>query len=661
MKNFFSIDGPLAEHLDNYESRPDQILMAGAVDDFLTAPEQGVAGMPDYARVLVVEAETGIGKSLAYLVPAILSEKRIVISTATINLQDQLIEKEIPLVSQVLGHEVSALCVKGRQNYLCLYRWYQYRNSPQLTLVGDEDCDRIERWLDDTETGDRAELEWLADRAPLWPKISAHSYQCLGGECPEASACFINRLRKKAGSARILVVNHHLYFSDLALRRRGFGEILPRHEGVVFDEAHHLEQVATSFFGASFSQYQVYDLVGDIVQQAEAELSEEMADRIIGASRGVKQRVESFVALFPQKRGRFNLLEFVRQNDNWSSEVQLVVDGLKRLAENLDDICRQHENWQTLGERARELHRTLVFVGLTDPEQQSDSHVYWYEKKERALNLSATPVDVSEDLKDTLYSMVPICVLTSATLSSGNSFAYILRRLGLAEDTLTLQFKSPFNYKERSILYIPEASFPEPSAYGYETALCERIEELLNITKGRALVLFTSFRAMDLAAEYLTKNILYPILVQGTASRSRLLERFREQTDSVLLAVASFWEGVDIPGDSLSGVIIDKLPFEVPSDPVVQARMQAITTDGGNPFFDFQIPRAVLSLRQGVGRLIRSTGDAGLISVLDSRLFSKRYGSVFLKSLPPSPVVRDMVEIQNFFGMLDDTSKTSLG
>ena len=654
MKTFFATGGPLSQHLSQYESRPDQLLMAQRIASFLANPEIGPPGTPDYSDVLVVEAETGIGKSLAYLVPAIDSGMRVVVSTATINLQDQLIEKEIPLLEKVLGREVSAVCIKGRQNYLCLHRWYQHRFSPQMSLVGDEDCDKIEHWLEMTEYGDRSELDWLPDKSPLWPKISAHSYQCLGSECPEWSSCLVNKLRKRAASARILVVNHHLYFSDLALRQRGFGEILPRHEAVIFDEAHHLEGVATSFFGTSFSQYQLYDLVSDISQQAEIDLEPEEGDRIVGTAAGIRQRVEGFVALFPAQRGRFSLVEFVRANANWAPEIELVAEGIKRLATDLEEIAGRHENWQILADRATELHQNLLFVGLLDMEMRSPTHVYWYEKRERAVSLSATPVNVSEDLRGSLYSAVPKIILTSATLTTGGSFDYIRQRLGLRDDIEALQLKSPFDYGSRTLLYVPESGFPEPSSPGYDEALCEQVERLLKITRGRALVLFTSFRGMDLVADYLTRKLNYPVLVQGTASRARLLERFRSKTDSVLLAVASFWEGVDIVGESLSGVIIDKLPFEVPTDPVVQARIQAIREDGGNPFFDFQIPRAVLSLRQGVGRLMRSASDGGLISVLDARLFSKRYGSVFLNSLPPSPVVRDMVEIKNFFGMLEE-------
>ncbi|MBT8362002.1 MAG: ATP-dependent DNA helicase [Deltaproteobacteria bacterium] len=653
MHTFFSSDGPLAANLVEYEFRPDQALMAQAVEALLEAPEQGMPGQPRYAKILLAEAETGIGKSLAYLVPAVLSSQRIVVSTATINLQDQLIEKEIPLLAQILKEEIPALCVKGRQNYLCHYRWYQLRSSAQLSFFDNDDCDRIENWLETTDTGDRSELDWLPDRSTLWPKISAHSYQCLGNECPEASLCFINRLRKKAGSARILVVNHHLYFSDLVLRQRGYGELLPRHEAVIFDEAHHLENIATTFFGSSFSQYQIYDLVSDITQQASAELSVDSGDRLITHAQGLKQRAEHFISLFPEERGRFNLSEFVSKQQNWHQEVQLIGDALQRLAKELQEHSHKTESWQVMAERALELQQTLFFVGLPEDQSQQNKYVYWYERRERAVSLSATPVEVAEDLRRTLYSMIPSCILTSATLSSSGRFDYICQRLGLDDQIETLQLKSPFDYHDRTRLYIPEDRFPEPADIHYISALGARVEALLSITRGRALVLFTSFKGMDAVADYLEGRLDYPVLVQGTASRSKLLSRFREQTDSVLLAVASFWEGVDISGESLSAVIIDKLPFEVPSDPVVQARMQAIKDDGGNPFFDFQIPRAVLTLRQGVGRLMRSARDCGVISIMDIRLFSKRYGKLFLRSLPPSPVIRDTEDVRAFFAEID--------
>ncbi|PID41218.1 MAG: ATP-dependent helicase [Proteobacteria bacterium] len=649
MKDFFATDGPLAVSMPGYEPRLDQVRMAEAVETLLEAPERGIPGEPGSAKILLVEAETGIGKSLAYLVPAILSGKRVVVSTATINLQDQLVEKELPLLVSLLDEDIPVVCVKGRQNYLCHYRWYQYRSSPQLSLVDDDQADRVAQWLTETETGDRAELDWLPDRSPLWPMISAQSYQCLGSDCPESACCFVNNLRRKAASARILVVNHHLYFSDLALKKGGYGELLPRHEVVIFDEAHHLEDVATSFFGKSISQFQIYDLLSDISLQAESDLIPADADRLIGLCGGFKQRVEQFAALFPTKRGRYHLDQFVQTVEDWSQQVELLAAGLKRLADEAGRCEAQGDIWRIIGERALELRSNLLFAGLPNAEDRTDDYVYWYERRQRAVTLSATPITIAEALKSTLYATVPYCLLTSATLSSGNRFDYIRQRLGLDKEITLLQLKSPFNYDDQTILYIPEDQFPEPAAVTYDEKMCGRIEQLLHLSRGRALVLFTSFRGMDLVAGYLKDRLSQKILVQGDASRSRLIDVFRTETDSVLLAVASFWEGVDVPGEALCSVIIDKLPFEVPSDPVVQARMQAIDKAGGNPFFDFQVPRAILALRQGVGRLVRSSTDYGMIAIMDVRLFSKRYGNMFLKSMPPSPVAREIDQVAAFF------------
>ncbi len=644
MEKVFGKNGILAENLPHFESRKGQLEMAVAVEDALTGDNEGGNG-----KVLLVEAETGIGKTLAYLIPAILSGRRLIISTATINLQDQILKKEIPLVSKVLNEKIPALCVKGRQNYLCHYRWFQYRSSPQLSFFEDSSCEKIDRWLETTETGDRSELHWLTDRSPLWPKISAQSNQCLGAECPEASLCFVNRLRKKAGSARLLIVNHHLFFSDLALRREGYGEILPRYEGVVFDEAHHLESVATTFFGRSFSQYQFLDLIGDIERQAEADLAPSGFGKVVSLTRGIQNRIERFTNLFPGRRGRYHLDELIQKTDGWADEVESLSLGIERIQTLLADNCQCGEGWVLLEKRAGELRRNLLEIALPDEEEGGKRYVHWYERRERAITLSATPIMIDEELKQALYPNVSSCIMTSATLTTGGDFSYFRKRLGLDESIETLHLHSPFDYERRTLLYIPENGFPEPSDVRYPDMVCKRVREILNISKGRALLLFTSFKGMESMAEYLAEHLSYPVLVQGSASRHLLLEQFKEETDSVLLAVASFWEGVDVPGESMSCVIIDKLPFEVPSDPVLQARMADITEAGGKPFFDFQVPRAVLSLRQGVGRLMRSSMDRGLIAVMDIRLFSKGYGRLFRASLPPSPVVRTMEEIQQVF------------
>jgi ATP-dependent DNA helicase DinG len=648
VKQFFSRQGALAACLTGYEPRPDQAKMAEAIAALLAAPDQGIPGHPGYAKVLVVEAETGIGKSLAYLVPVAMSGKQTVISTATINLQDQLIEHEIPLLQRALGREIDALCVKGRQNYLCRYRFFQVRAAHTDMLIEDSDIDRLVTWADSSETGDRAELDWLAERSPLWPKISAHSYQCLGSECPDAAECFINRLRRRAARATLLVVNHHLYFSDLSVRLAGYGEVLPRHETVVFDEAHHLETVATTFFGASFSNYQVLDLVADIEQQAEPNCSAEQIDHLFGLTGGLRHRTDEFAAAFPAERGR-GAAEALIQAPDWPRRMQPVLDGLHQLADELVELSRRHDGFDVLAGRTAQLAETLSFIGMTPDEEAPPTHVRWYERRERSVSLQATPITVADDLQTSLYASVANCIMTSATLCTGGSFDYIRERLGLGE-VETLQLNSPFDYERRTILYVPEKSFPEPGVPGYNDQLHSRIETLLAMSRGRALVLFTSLRAMDEAAEYLEARLDYPLLVQGQASRSRLLARFRDDVESVLLAVASFWEGVDVVGESLSAVIIDKLPFEVPTDPVVQARLRAIAQAGGNGFMEFQVPRAVLSLRQGVGRLMRSTRDRGMIAVLDSRLYTKRYGSIFRKSMPPAPLVRELAQVASFFG-----------
>ena len=654
MKEIFAENGRLSAHIDRFEPRKGQIAMAEAVSEALGTESSSGDGERS-GQILVVEAETGIGKTLAYLIPAILSGKRVVVSTATLNLQDQIIKKEIPLIAKIFGKNIPVLCVKGRSNYLCLYRWFQYLSNPQLTLLDDPATDKIEKWLESTETGDRTELDWLSERSNLWAQISAHSNQCLGGDCPEFTNCFITSLRKKAGATQLLIVNHHLFFSDLALRKGGYGEVLPRYEAVIFDEAHHIENVATTFFGKSFSQYQLIDFISDIERQAELDLSPKEASKLTKSALGLRERIDSFMALFPVKTGRFYLRDLIDQLSISvrGDEVELLSVGLERVRKKLYDYNGYGESWKVLERRGHELNKNLREIAL-ETDQGEISYVHWYEKRERSVILSATPIDIAAELKSTLYSAVSACVMTSATLSSGGKFSYLKERLGLSDEVEFLRFDSPFDYQNRSLIYVPDNSFPEPSSPDYGEEACSQILEILKISEGRALLLFTSFKGMDMVAEYLDERIDYPVLVQGTASRDGLLRSFREEKHSVLLAVASFWEGVDVVGESLSCVIIDKLPFEVPSDPVIQARIKHITENGGKPFFEFQVPRAILSLRQGVGRLMRSASDSGIIAIMDVRLFTKGYGRSFLRSLPPAPVVRSTEEIASFFKRLSE-------
>jgi ATP-dependent DNA helicase DinG len=650
LADIFGRGGRLASCLENFEPRAGQSAMADAVAATLSGDSEEDDSCEKSSQILMVEAETGIGKTLAYLIPAVLSGKRVVVSTATLNLQDQIINKDLPLVEKVLDQKISALCIKGRENYLCHYRWYQYCSNPQLSLVDDPWVEKIDSWMKSTSTGDRSELDWLSKKSGLWSKISSQSNHCLGGDCPEAVICFINQLRKKAGSARLLIVNHHLFFSDLALRKAGFGELMPRYEAVIFDEAHHLENVASAFFGKSFSQYQVIDLLSDIERQAPIDLPPDILDILLPSLTMLKMNLDAFSRIFPQKTGRFFLQSLVneRTENVWREEVDRLSVGISGLTDQLGGYFHFGESWNVLAKRGGELNDKLRDIALFF-DNNDHKYVHWYEKRERAVIISATPIEVAHELRQNLYSSVTSCILTSATLSSGGSFSYIKERLGLDERTEFIQFSSPFDYENRTLLYIPEATFPEPTAPDFLHLVGDRVLEILRLSEGRALILCTSFKGMDSLAAILEETLDYPVLVQGRASRNSLLRSFREETHSVLLAVASFWEGVDVVGESLSCVIIEKLPFEVPSDPVIQARIERIKDEGGKPFFDFQVPRAILTLRQGVGRLMRSVSDRGVIAIMDVRLFKKGYGRVFLRSLPPSPITRNMSDIETFY------------
>lgn len=644
----FAADGLLAQSLPNFEPRANQLVMAQKVGHCL-AHGNALAG--SQANLLAVEAGTGIGKTLAYLVPAILSGQKMVVSTNTLNLQDQILDKEIPFIKKHIAPTLDALCVKGRQNYLCHYRYHQFLANPQLKLFADEDMLRdLADWVEATETGDRAELSWLADDAQLWQSISATTSQCLGMHCPDGQYCFINTLRKKAGKAQLLIVNHHLFFSDLALRRFGHAEVLPRYESVIFDEAHHLENVATRYFGTTFSIYQVLDLVKDIETSAQADLNGKDKERITQTARALARQADQFTSIFPKERGRFPLFDFIERADFWEKERQTLFDHLLILIRHLGEVLVVAESWQGLLRRTEELVNSFVTI----TEEQEANSVYWYERREKTVVLSASPIDVAEELNEFLYEQAKSVIFTSATLTTGGNFAYFKDRLGLPDDLNTMLLDTPFDYKARTRLYIPERSFPEPSNGAFYHQAPERIEQLILAAEGRTLVLFTSFNSMRKAAEYLEERLPFPVYVQGQGSKTALLQQFRQETHSVLLAVASFWEGVDVAGEALSCVIIDKLPFEVPSDPVIMARMERIRQSGKNPFFDFQVPRAILTLRQGVGRLMRTSTDRGVLAILDVRLLTKSYGKLFLKSMPPSPVINDIAAVERFF--LEDQS-----
>ena len=644
MKDIFGHEGALARFMPEFEPRQGQLQMAEAVFQALI----------DGSR-LAVEAGTGIGKTLAYLAPAIQSGQKVVISTGTLNLQDQILHKEIPFIQRYIAPRLVALCVKGRQNYLCLYRWNQLMTAPQLPIFGDSDeINRISAWLDTTDTGDRAELTWLPDNSPLWREISSSTTQCLGMHCPQNHSCFITRLRKKAARAQLLIVNHHLFFSDLAIRRHGHAEVLPRYESVIFDEAHHIENIATRYFGISFSHYQVLDLIKDIEKTAAADLSQKDRNKVVQPARAVAKEIELFAQLFPKERGRYQLSEVIKEISPWETELDRLLGALQGLSTELELISKTREAWGPLLRRSTDLEDSLL---LTTREQNS-SFVYWVERREKTISLTASPIEVAGELQH-FYQDVHSAIFASATLTTGSDFRYFLDRLGLGAETATLPIQAPFDYAGRTLLYVPDNRFPLPNHPDYPRESHQQIFDIIGASNGRALLLFTSLNAMRNCHAALKDKLDYPLLMQGDAPKSVLLERFQKDTHSVLLAVASFWEGVDVPGESLSAVIIDKLPFEVPTDPVIMARVNRIREEGGNPFFDFQVPRAILTLRQGIGRLIRTASDQGLLAIMDVRLFTKSYGRLFMKSLPPSPVVRSMQDVRSFLDNLKDDTQTT--
>ncbi|MBU0486018.1 MAG: ATP-dependent DNA helicase [Proteobacteria bacterium] len=644
MRDIFGPQGIIAETLAGYECRQGQMLMAEAIAKVLDEDHRGLGAK--HGEMLLVEAGTGIGKTLAYLVPAAFSGRKVIISTGTLNLQDQILHKEIPFIQKHIDPSLTALCVKGRQNYLCLHRWYQLTASPQIKLfAAPQEIDIINRWLDETTTGDRAELEWLPDESPLWRSITSTTSQCLGIHCPELASCFITKLRKEAAQARLLIVNHHLFFSDLALRRFGNAEVLPRYESVIFDEAHHIENIATRYFGTSFSHYQILDLTQDIETLALNNLPKSDQDKTIQLSRALATQADLFAASFPTETGRFPLREIIDRMPSWSTAVETLAGRLNGLAVHLEKLLLTGDLWSAMLRRCEELISNLTTIS----EQHDSSYVYWLERRERTVLLSASPIEIAPDLQKFFYEQVASAVFTSATMTTNNKFSYVRDRLGLPPDTETLALPTPFNYQERTMLYVPPDHFPLPASPHYPEAVQKEMAQIILAASGRTLALFTSVKAMKNCYDYLATILPYPVLVQGDAPKSVLLAEFKRKTHSVLMAVASFWEGVDVPGEALSCVIIDKLPFEVPSDPIIMARIKKIEEDGGKPFFDFQVPRAVLTLRQGIGRLMRTSSDHGLLAIMDVRLFAKSYGRTFLTSLPPSPVTRSLDDVRAFF------------
>nr|WP_183961168.1 ATP-dependent DNA helicase [Chiayiivirga flava] len=623
-------DGPLARNIAGYVARPAQQRMAQAVADTIEAREH-----------LIAEAGTGTGKTYAYLVPALLSGQRVIVSTGTRALQDQLYHRDLPRVREALGVRIKSALLKGRSNYLCWYRLERARNEGRFVsreAVGH--LQRIHAWAGRSRSGDLAEIDFVAEDSPLWPQVTSSVENCLGGECPFYAECFVVKARQAAQEADLVVVNHHLLFADQAIKREGFGEILPGAHAFVLDEAHQLPELAAQFFSTSVSMRQLQELARDAVAEC-GEVSGAL-DEVQEPARDLEQRLRELrLALDPlPTRGP---LWQIRRDAECDDALAATQAALSALHSVLDAFAERSVGFKACAERAQSQRERMAQV-LGD---SAGGEVRWYEITPRGFALHLTPLDVAQPLREFREQSRAAWIFTSATLAVDGGFDHLARQLGL-ESPRTVLEPSPFDFSTQALAYLPRG-MPEPNMRGYVDAIVEAALPVLDASNGRAFLLFTSHRALREAADKLAVRRDFPLFVQGTQPRHRLLEQFRASGNGVLLGAASFWEGVDVAGEALQLVVIDKLPFAAPDDPVLEARLDAVRRRGGNAFRDWQLPTAVIGLKQGAGRLIRTHADRGVLMLCDPRLIAKSYGRVFLDSLPPLPRTRELADVQAFF------------
>lgn len=653
IKSVFGTGGLISRFHENYEYREGQVAMADRV-----------ASAFENRRHLIVEAGTGTGKTLAYLVPSVAAavgqKKRIVISTGTKNLQEQLMEKDIPFLKSVLPVKFTAAYMKGRSNYACLYRVKKAEDQPILDGMDQLDHFRkVSRWVHETETGDKRELVDLPENLPFWNRINARGEICIGQKCPEFGPCFITRMRDRADAADIVVVNHHLFFADLNVRGNQFGKVIPDYSAVIFDEAHLIEDIASDYFGFHVSNFQFEELSRDIdnlpiFDAAATRTLSKHAAKLAGLA-------DQFWIRFKQARfdGRYPLPPDMFSHQTTTGEMKATPVGesaaaldieLRAIEAELAAFAEEMPEAESVLRRTRQTRFDLDFL----IQQSERNYVYWLERRGKGVFLRASPVDVSELLREKLFERVETCVLTSATLSSGGSFNFVRARLGLDSakaDTFTAS--SSFDFEKQAILYLPKA-MPDPRVPEFTQLAAGEVVKILRATHGRAFVLCTSNQSMNALYELVSSRVDFPCFVQGSMSRAGLLDKFRATPGAVLFATASFWQGVDVQGEQLSCVIIDKLPFAVPTDPIVAARSRFIDENGGRSFTEYSVPQAIISLKQGIGRLIRSRTDRGVIAILDPRLRTKPYGRDFLTSLPRMRISSDLNDIHEFVGTLAD-------
>ncbi len=619
--------------LDDFVPREQQMQMADAVQ----------ATIKDSAH-LVVEAGTGTGKTFAYLVPALLSGKKVIISTGTKNLQDQLYHRDLPRVLDILKIPVKVALLKGRANYLCKYRLDvsvmegRLRSRTQASYL-----QTIRQWSGRTDSGDIAEVRGVPEDAPVWPMVTSNVDNCLGAECPSYNGCYVMESRRKAQEADLLVINHHLMFADMALKESGYGELLPGANAFIIDEAHTLPDVASQFFGKSFSGRQLHELCKDTRSEHLA-AGGDMSD-LANACDHVEKAVNDFRLALGQQLGRLSWAQ-VKNKQTIKDVLDEMQSKLGTLSDWLEHAAVRSKGLENCWRRSQDFsHQLNVTTRSVD-----EDYIQWLDVHKRSFVFHLTPLDIAPAFQAQLQTHPSAWVFTSATLAINNDFTHFTRRLGI-DKCETLLLDSPFDYARNAMLVAPQ-NMPDPNSEQYTETVIEYAIELIEASKGRAFLLFTSYKALRLAEKLLDGRIDYPILVQGNSPRDLLLETFRKEGNAVLLGTSSFWEGVDVRGPALSLVVIDKLPFASPGDPVLQARIDQIKKSGQNAFFDFQLPNAVINLKQGVGRLIRDVSDKGVMVICDPRLTGKSYGKVFLKSLPPMRRVIDVNIVKSFLEQL---------
>ena len=637
----FTPGGALSRALPGFEAREGQLQMAAAVADVFSD-----------GGVLLAEAGTGTGKTLAYLVPAILSGQRVLVSTGTKNLQEQIYFKDLPLLREALPVTFSATYMKGRGNYLCLHRFAEFRDFGAPAHDEAHYVRVIDAWRKETPTGDRAELDDLPEDLPFWKDISASQENCIGSECPEFHDCFVTRMRQRAAESDVVIVNHHLLCADAAVRQNAFGEVIPSCRHAIVDEAHQLEDIATQYFGISVSNYRVDDLARDVDKAVGAQLIADAgrADRVRETTERLRDRARRFF-------GALQMIRFDGGNFGADSRIRIRAGQLEPLLEegaSLGNILsslesdlamteKPPEDILALARRAAEVRNDVAFLLRAD----DPTYVYFLEVRGRGVFLRAAPIDVSDIVRELLLDEKRATVLTSATLTVDGGFEYVKGRLGIRK-AAEVKLASEFDYARQAILYLPQR-MPDPRSREFGLAAAREVVEILKRTEGRAFVLFTSYANLREVQAIASSELHYPLLVQGEAPRSALLREFKLTPNAVLLATSSFWQGVDVVGDALSCVIIDKLPFASPGDPITSARIDAINAEGRSAFGEYQIPLAILTLQQGLGRLIRHRQDRGVLAILDPRLKTMGYGRRFLAALPGAPVTYRIDDIRQFF------------